>query len=389
MVISAEIATFKRKLRVLTPLRAPYVICQGKSLINFAGNDYLGLSTHPLVREEAGKYLNLYGAGSPSSRLVTGNIDCYEQIERRLAIATGFEAALIFPTGYQLNTSVLPSILTPGHTVFADASVHRSMIEALKLARCHFRRFNHLDNNLDLKEKLQQFRARIKTPASNSLWLAAESVYSVDGAVHNLEELSTLARQHEAQIFLDDGHAFGVLGTRGLGLAAGRKDLALAMGCFSKGAGTMGGYLLTSRLMKEFLVNTCPGLIYSTALAPPVLGAIAAALSLIPHMEEERAYLKAMSDHLRLKLKDLGFQIGPSESNIISIFLEGETLAVNLSRHLEANGILLVALRPPTTEKGVSALRISLTCRHKEEHVERLLNALAAFPLKSKGLVGS
>lgn len=382
MAIAAEIATFKRKLRVLTPLDAPYVICQGKSLINFAGNDYLGLSNHPLVKEEASKFLSLYGAGSPSSRLVTGNIDCYEQIERKLAIATGFEAALIFPTGYQLNASVLPSILTPGHTVFADASVHRSIIEGLKLARCHFRRFNHLDNSHDLREKLQQFHSKDRS-ASNSLWLAAESVYSVDGSIHNLEELSTLARQYEAKIFLDDGHALGVLGKRGLGLAAGRKDLDLAMGCFSKGAGTMGGYLLTSRLIKEYLVNTCPGLIYSTALAPPVLGAIAASLTLIPQMDEERAYLQAMSDYLRVNLRELGFHIGRSKSNIISIFLEGETTAVNLSQHLEDNGVLIVALRPPTTAKGISALRISLTCKHKEEHIERLLKALASCPTRA------
>ncbi|MBI5173876.1 MAG: pyridoxal phosphate-dependent aminotransferase family protein [Candidatus Obscuribacter sp.] len=374
---------------MLTPLDAPYVICQGQSLINFASNDYLGLSNHPLVKEEASRFLSLYGAGSPSSRLVTGNIDCYDQIERKLAIATGFEAALLFPTGYQLNASVLPSILTPGHTVFADAAVHRSILEGLKLARCHFRRFNHLDNNHDLKEKLQQFFSKDRTNPAKRLWLAAESVYSVDGSIHDIEDLTTLARQYDAKLFLDDGHALGVFGHRGLGLAAGRKDLDIAMGCFSKGAGTMGGYLLTSRLMKEYLINNCPGFIYSTALAPPVLGAISAALSLIPEMDEERANLIAMSNYLRQNLKELGFQIGPSRSNIISIFFEGETMAVNLSQHLEANGILLVALRPPTTEKGVSALRISLTCKHKEEHIERLLKALATFPLKAGHLVGS
>lgn len=372
----------RRTLKTTTPLAPPVVVYQGRSLVNFSSNDYLNLSRHALVQEKAIDYIRRYGAGSPSSRLVSGNIDCYERIERRLAQLTGFEAALIFPSGYQLNSAVLPSILSATSKVFADASIHRSIIEGLRQARCRLTRFSHLDE-ADLERRLIEqanlSNASNPTTSPDSKWLIAESLYSVDGSIQDLDSLAGLANLHGAQVYLDEAHAVGLFGELGMGFAAGRKDIRMVMGCFSKALGSMGGYLLCTHLDKQFLINHCAGLIYTTALAPSVLGAIDAALTLIPTMGNERLRLNNLSAWFRGALLDMGFDIGPSKSHVVSIFLNSEGEALSLSSYLADNGILAVALRPPTTGKDVSAVRFSLTAAHDLHHIEKVLALLNAY----------
>lgn len=363
----------RRTLKSLTPLIPPMVIYQGRSLINFSSNDYLNLSRHPLVQEKSIEFIRRYGAGSPSSRLVSGNIDCYEKLERKLAQLTGFEAALIFPSGFQLNSTVLPTFLNASSRVLADSAIHRSIIEGLRLSKCRLTRFAHLDE-VDLKRRLAD-----PINKSDSNWVIVESVYSVDGSLQDLNSLTAIALAQGSKIYLDEAHAIGLFGTQGMGFAAGRKDIDIVMGCFSKAIGSMGGYVLCSNLDKQYLVNYCPGLIYSTALPPAVLGAIDAALSLIPLLDDERNYLQNQSKLFREKLTNMGFDIGASMSNIVSIFLKSEREALTLSAFLAQSGFLAVALRPPTTGKDTSAVRFSITSAHKQEDLEKLLAALLKY----------
>ncbi len=367
----------RRTLRSCTPLEAPYVIYEGKSLCNFAGNDYLNLANHPLMIERSISYLKKYGANNQSSRLVTGNNEAYDRLERKLAQLTGFESALIFPSGYQLNASVIPSLMNASDFAWIDTSIHRSMVEGIKLSKARFKRFAHIDNQ-DLQARLED-RDAMGSIASLNQWIFAESIYSVDGSRHDLAQLLLLSKQYNCSLYIDDAHATGVTGVNGMGLAAGRSDITLAMGCFSKGLGAYGAYLLCSKLTREYLINRCPGLIYTTALPPSALGAIDASLELVPQLNYERSRLVDLSLSLQSQLEDLPFNFKRSESNIVSIYFETAERALALSLHLQNNGFLAVALRPPTTDKGTSAVRLSLNCAHSEQHIDQLANVLRRF----------
>ncbi len=366
----------RRTLKAVTPLVAPLVIYRGRSLCNFASNDYLNLSRHPLLEERSIAYIRRYGANNQSSRLVTGNLHCYEQLERKLAQLTGFEAAVIFPSGYQLNSAVISSLLTATDLALVDSAAHRSIVEGIKQSRARFKRFAHLDHEA-LEEKLAVYSTVQREYTSK--WIFAESVYSVDGSVHDIDCLANTASQKGCNLYIDDAHAVGVLGKNGMGLVAGRRDVKLAMGCFSKGLGAFGGYLLCSKLAKEYLVNSCPGLIYTTALPPAVLGAIDASLEIVPHLDRERASLQKHAEKLRNELISSDFDIGASASNIVSVYFDSKQKALALSKHLENCGILAVALRPPTTADDRSAVRFSLTCAHREEDLDFLVSSLRKF----------
>ncbi len=367
----------RRTLKSCTPLEAPYVIYQGKSLCNFAGNDYLNLANHPLMIERSIVYVKKYGANNQSSRLVTGNNEAYDHLERKLAQLTGFESALIFASGYQLNASVIPSLMSSADFAWIDKSIHRSMVEGVKLSKARFKRFAHI-NNQDLQARLKD-RDAMGGISSFNQWIFAESVYSVDGSRHDIVELLQLSKQYNCSLYIDDAHATGVAGVNGMGLAAGKSDITLAMGCFSKGLGAYGAYLLCSKLTREYLINRCPGLIYTTALPPATLGAIDASLELVPQLDSARSHLVKLSLSLQSQLEDLPFKFKRSESNIVSIVFETAERALALSLHLQNNGFLAVALRPPTTDKGTSAVRLSLSCAHSEQHIDQLSKVLRQF----------
>lgn len=349
----------------------------GRQLLDFSSNDYLGLSQHPLLIERSAEWAELYGGGAGASRLVTGTSAAHLAIEAKIARFKGAEAALLFASGWQANAAVIPALLAaaPGAVVFADRLIHASMHAGCNAAATRQHRFRH--NDLDHLEELLAGKGA-EAPARLIL---TESVFSMDGDVADLPRLADIARRHDAFLYVDEAHATGVLGPGGAGLSAlvpGGVDLA--MGTFSKALGGFGAYVAGSRLLIDYLVNACGGFIFSTAPPPAVLGAIDAALDLVPGMDEERARLAALGDRLRHGLARAGFDTGASATQIVPALVGGAEETLALSARLNEAGILAAAIRPPTVPPGTSRLRLALRSTLGEDAVAALLDAIGTAP---------
>jgi 8-amino-7-oxononanoate synthase len=362
-----------RVLRAVSPGAPGMVHRDGRELIDFSSNDYLGLARRPELARRAGEWAKSMGTGARASRLVSGTLEAHVALEKRVAAFKGTEAALLFASGWQANAALFPALLklAPGAAVFADWLVHASIHHGIAAGQTRHHGYRH--NDLDHLEELlathgAQAPARI---------IATESVFSMDGDRADLGRLVAIAHKHDALLVVDEAHATGVFGAGGAGLTADLIDKPdIVMGTFSKALGGFGAYIAASAEVCEYLVNACSGFIYTTAPPPPVLGAIDAALDLVPGMESERAHLQALAGLLRDGLRDLGFDTGSSDTQIVPVVIGGEAEALAASAALEAAGVLGVAIRPPTVPEGASRIRFSLSAVHTEEQVGRVLDAM-------------
>jgi 8-amino-7-oxononanoate synthase len=344
------------------------------ALIDVSSNDYLGLSRHPLLIERACAWAREHGAGSRASRLVTGTSAALLALEERLAAFKGAEAALIFATGFQLNSSVLPALFELGEgtpLVFTDRLNHASLhagCRGLKQIRFRHNDLAHLD------ALLAEHRAPLR-------FVVTESVFSMDGDRTDVPALAALAARHGALLYLDEAHATGVLGPQGRGLAAlAPGQVPVAMGTLGKALGGAGAYVAGSRALIDWLVNRCAGFIYSTAPAPAALGALDAALDLVPAMDAARQRLALMADRLRAALHARGVATLASSTQIVPAVIGAETAALVAAQRLREAGVLAVAIRPPTVPAGSARLRFSLSAALTDAEFERVLAAVAALP---------
>ncbi|VCU72456.1 8-amino-7-oxononanoate synthase [Pigmentiphaga humi] len=364
----------RRRLRTAASAAGGRLVVDGRVVIDFSSNDYLGLAQRPELAQRVAQWSARHGVGARASRLVSGNLDLHEAVEAKLAHFKGAEAALLFASGWQANAAVLPALLRlPGGEpmVFCDRLNHASLHHGCQAAGVRQIRFRH--NDLDHLESL--LAARAGQPGLRLI--ATESVFSMDGDRTDVAALCGLAERYGAFVYLDEAHATGVLGPAGAGLAGlggGRVDLA--MGTFSKALGSFGAYVAGSRRLCDYLVNTCSGFIYTTALPPPLLAAIDAALDLVPGMEAERAHLVRLGTRLRAGLAGLGIGTGDSSTQIVPAMLGEAGRALAVSEALRDRGLLAVAIRPPTVPQGASRLRIALSAAHGEQDVDRLLQAI-------------
>jgi 8-amino-7-oxononanoate synthase len=344
----------------------------GPTLLNFSSNDYLGLSRHPECIRRAAQWGERWGVGATASRLVCGTLEPHARIEARLARLKSTEAALVLNSGYAANAALLQALLDrqvlgAEPLVFADRLNHASMHEGCRTAGARQIRYRHLD--LDHLETLLKQHAGERGPR----FILSETVFSMDGDRVDVAGLAGLADRHGAFLYLDEAHATGVLGPDGLGLSAGVPIAeGLVMGTFSKGLGSFGAYAVCTRDLRDYLVNRCAGFIFSTALPPTVLGAVDAALDLLPGLEGERLRLAANADRLRAALAGAGLDTARSSTQIVPVLIGGADEAVAASQALEAEGILGVAIRPPTVPQGTSRIRFALTAAHADADVDLL-----------------
>jgi 8-amino-7-oxononanoate synthase len=345
------------------------------NMLDFSSNDYLGLSQHPEVKNRAASYAHTYGTGAGASRLVGGTLSLHLQVEAKIAALKKTEAALLFASGWQANASALSSLLRFGKPalVFTDALIHASLHHACRAAGAEKIPYRH-NNMAHLNTLLEQHAS-----APGMRFIVTESVFSMDGDEADLKTLRALADRHNAFLYLDEAHATGVLGPNGMGLSGtipGGADLA--MGTFSKALGSFGAYVAGSRALCDWLVNRASGFIHTTALPPPILGAIDAALDLVPTMQAERATLHAHAGRLRAALQNLGIEHGQSTTQIVPAILGTPDSAMNFAARLRAAGIFAVAIRPPTVPPGTSRLRLAVSAAHSSDDLDRLIENLAA-----------
>ena len=342
----------------------------GREILDFSSNDYLGLARNPLLAQRAIEWTAQMGAGARASRLVTGTFEAHLAVEAKIAAFKRAEAALLFPSGWHCNAAVLAALLkaAPGALLFTDRLIHASLHAG---AAAHRQiRFRHNDW-AHLAQLLEQTEGGPKI-------IVVESVYSMDGDRADMPELVALAAQHGAFLYVDEAHATGVLGPEGRGLCAAHPGADLVMGTFSKALGCFGAYVTGSQKLIDYLVNACGGFIFSTAPPPALLGAIDAALDLVPAMDAERAHLAALGDHLRARLAVAGIDTGPSTTQIVPVMVGEAADAVALAQGLACDGLMAGAIRPPTVPPGTSRLRIALSAAHTSADIDTLADAIIA-----------
>ncbi len=357
-----------RRLRGLMRIAPALIRRDGRDLLDFSSNDYLALSFAPELRQRAAQWALDYGAGSGASRLVGGTLELHERVEAKLAAFKRHEAGLVFASGWQTNVSVLAALLARDDLVFTDRLIHASLHHGIKAAGAREIRFRH--NELNHLESL--LAAHQGKPGRR--FIITESVFSMDGDRADVAAIGALAQRFDAFFYLDEAHATGALGEQGRGLADASVDLA--MGTFSKALGGFGAYVAGSKTLIDYLIHVCSGFIHTTAPPPAVLGAIDAALDLVPAMDAERAYLQTLGSKLRAGLANLGIEYGPSTTQIVPLIFGAAETTLKIAAGLEDRGILGIAIRPPTVPEGSSRIRIALTSAHSTQDVDHLLTAL-------------
>lgn len=361
------LSNLSRSLKAASPL-----------LLNFSCNDYLGLSTHPAVIHAVHQEVERVGMGVRASRLIGGHSALQEALETQIAADCGQESALIFASGYQANVSVLEALLNTDlfdqpPLVFSDRLNHASLHAGCALAKVRQIRYNHLDLN-HLAYCLK--KAERQAPGAPK-FVITESVFSMDGGQIDFPALQVLCRAHQAFLYVDEAHAVGVLGQKGYGLCTGLQN-GLIMGTFSKGLGVFGGYVAGPLEIKQYLMNRCGGLIYTTALPSPIVAAIYAAWMTVPDLAPQRRHLQVLASALQNGLEQRQYKVGlspfPPLQHIVPVMMNTPEEALMLSHNLEAVGIIVSAIRPPTVPQ--SLLRFSLTARHTFTDIERVLYAM-------------
>lgn len=370
-----------RKLRPIEPLSEGKVAIAGETILNFSSNDYLGLSQHPLLIQTAQAYLQRYGSGATASRLVTGNYEIHEQLEYEFAQFLNREASLLFTSGFQANSTILPTLFDRSSLIFCDRLVHNSLVQGILASQATFIRYRHNDLT-HLKKCLDHHYEKYQAGHYNRLGIVTETIFSMDGDRSNVEALVTLAEQYDTWLYLDDAHGLGVYGDRGEGLAAAYPRVDVTIGTLGKAFGSFGAIVGCSQRLKDYWINTCPGLIYTTALPPSVIGSVTAALSLMPTLKNDRERLFDRAKQLHQILQKFGYQTASEPSHILPIILGSPQLAIVVESYLQQHGILATAIRSPTVPVGSDRIRFALSSVHQAEDYDRLFRSLFDFQQK-------
>jgi 8-amino-7-oxononanoate synthase len=347
---------------------------EGRTYLNFSSNDYLNLARHPAVVAKAAEALRVAGCGATASRLVTGTLTWHDELEQRLARYKGYPCALLFGSGFLANVGTIPALIGRNDHVFTDKLVHASIVDAIMLSRAGLYRFRHND-----VEQLEQFLKKSKT--SGRRLIVTESLFSMDGDLSPLQDIADVAKRHGAMVMVDEAHATGVFGPNGSGLVRGlglEPLINIALGTLSKAFGAYGGFVACSTSMRAFLINHARAFIYSTALPPPVVGAAMGALQVIERGPDLGAQLLNNAAGFRNRLKDAGLDTLNSASQIVPIMVGENGKAVAISRKLRDQGIIGVAIRPPSVPQGTARIRLSVTLAHTREDLEHAARVIIA-----------
>jgi 8-amino-7-oxononanoate synthase len=368
-----------RELRTIESIQGTVVRMGDRLLVNFASNDYLGLSQHPAVKASAKLAIDRFGAGAGASRLVTGTESPHTKFEEEIAAFKGAESALVFSTGYSAAIGTITSLVGPGDVVILDKLAHACLIDGAKLSGAALRVFPH--NNM-AKLKRQLAWARQTYPQGQTL-IVTESIFSMDGDFGDLPAIVDLKTEFQALLLVDEAHATGVIGPQGAGWIAAlglAQQVDIQMGTLSKAFGASGGFICGSKTLIQLLVNRARSFIYSTALAPASAAAASAALEIVRTAEGEtlRSHLWRNVHFLVGCLTPASGKIPERVSPIFPWLIGDEQQSLGLAESLLKNGFLVPAIRFPTVARGSARLRIALSASHTLEQIQSLSRIIIA-----------
>ena len=361
-----------RSRRVIESPQGIHLQIDGKNIVNFCSNDYLGLANHPDVVNAFKTGADRYGVGSGSAHLICGHSAAHHALEDELAAFTGRDRALLFSTGYMANIGVISALLGRGDAVFEDRLNHASLLDGGLLSGARFKRYAHADA-ANLEAKLDQ--------ALGNKLIVTDGVFSMDGDFAPLDELAMIATRHKAWLMVDDAHGLGVIGEHGGGIlehyALSQDDVPVLMGTLGKSLGTFGAFVAGSDVLIETLIQKARTYIYTTAMPAAVAEATRASLKIAIEQNWRRDKLKQLSERFRQGAEQLGLTLMASSSAIQPVLIGDSQTAVDISIALLKAGFLVSAIRPPTVPQGSARLRVTFSALHEQQDVDRLLDALA------------
>jgi len=348
------------------------VVIDGQRKVMIGSNNYMGLTHHPKVLEAARKALEVYGSGNTGSRFLNGNLDIHDMLEEELADFTGKEAALVFSTGYQTNLGAISALVGRGDTVYLDKYDHACLQDGARLSFGQTERFRHEDY-----EHLEMLLAG--TDPGRGKLVVVDGVYSMEGDIVNLPELVPLVSKYGAALLVDDAHSLGVLGPTGEGTAAhwGLTDeVDLITGTFSKSLASIGGFVSGDDLVIDYLRNHARTEIFSASMPPSAVATVRAALEIIRTEPDRRERLWRNTKRMMAELTAIGFDIGPTETPIIPLFVGPMDVTFKVWREVLDDGVFTNPVIPPAVPEGKCLLRTSFMATHTDEQLDFVLETL-------------
>lgn len=358
--------------RPIQESEGPVVKMEGRKVVMAGSNNYLGLTTHPKVIEAAIKALNKYGTSCSGSRFLTGTIDLHIELEDKIARFMGKEAALLFSTGYQAGQGVIFPLVTKGDYILSDKDNHASIVAGNLLSaavHAHIVRYKHNDMK-DLEKRLKSI------PADANKLIVTDGVFSALGTIADLDQVNALAKKYNANLFVDDAHGFGVMGEGGKGTAyqfGVQKEVDLIVCTFSKTLASLGGFVVGSERVINYLKHKSPALIFSASPTPASVAAASAALDILIEQPELATRVRRNADRVRRGLRDLGFRVVDGESAIVPIIIGDNEKTFTIWKMLYDEGVFVNAFISPATPPGMQMLRTSYMASHQDEHLDFII----------------
>lgn len=358
----------------------PLLTVNGRHLLSFCSNDYLGLANDPRLSQALQQGAQSYGVGSGASHLVCGHSRAHDELEELLADFTGQPRALLFSTGYMANIAVMTTLTDRHNIIYEDKLAHASMIDAGQMSTARLRRYTHGDTGV-----LQQM---LETDTSERPYIATDGVFSMDGDIAPLAHLQHIATAHNAWLHVDDAHGLGVIGPHGKGSLAvhGLKtaDNLILVGTLGKAFGTFGAFVAGSDELVETLIQQARPYIYTTALPPAIAHATVTSIRLAINESWRREHLQGLIRRFQQGARELGLPLPVSTTPIQPVVIGDNEQALQASEELKVRGLLVSAIRPPTVPAGTARLRITLSAAHREDDIDLLLESLAEILAKHK-----
>jgi 8-amino-7-oxononanoate synthase len=364
-----------RSRRISDGPQQPEMIIDGKAVISFCSNDYLGLANHAEVKAAFIRGIEKYGAGSGAAHLINGHSRSHHALEQELAEFTGYPRALLFSTGYMANLGLAQALVGKGDTVLEDRLNHASLLDGGLLSGARLMRYRH--------NKVADLDAKLAGRTQGEKLVLTDGVFSMDGDIADLPALADSCNKHDAWLTVDDAHGFGVLGRQGKGslehFGLPVKSVPVYMATLGKALGTAGAFIAGSNELIETLIQKARTYIYTTASPPAVAEATRASLNIIQSQPQLRDQLNDNIDYFRSACAHCGIEPGASRTAIQPVIVGDTQTAVTISEQLLAQGILVTAIRPPTVPEGTARLRVTLSAAHARKHIDKLVSALASL----------
>jgi len=370
--VKEEIERLKKEglyvnIRTIESPQGAWIKVDGKDVLNLCSNNYLGFANHPVLKERAKRAIDEFGVGPGAVRTIAGTMKLHRELEEKLAKFKGAEAALSFQSGFNTNLAVIPAMVGRGDVIFSDELNHASIIDGCRLSRAEIVRFKHAEPQ-DLKKKLEEYKEH-----PGKKLVVTDGVFSMDGDIAPLEGYVEVAEEYDAIIMVDDAHGEGVLGNSGRGIVDSLKlqgKVDLEVGTLSKAFGVVGGYVAAKKEVIDYLRQKSRPFLFSSAVTPPDVAAVIAAVDILTDSDKPVVKLWDNTNYFKTEMRNLGFDIGKSETPIIPVMLGEAPLAQEFSKRLFREGIFAQAIGYPTVPKGKARIRVMISAVHEKKDLD-------------------